>query len=145
MWSITLLKYHHHQAVCTVVLRMTYIQLTVLQVRLQILEVQENAYGIEEKQTINFGWYPALQIKPHKTEGDTISNGTENGQLNEHCGFLKFCINVVHGEQILSSKLNYFLNLQLQSWFIKHSQTLIHARLPKAIISLAEHSVLLLN
>ena len=68
-----------------------------------MLEVQEYAYRKKEKGKINFGWKLALQMKPHKAEGHIVSNGTQNGQLNEHCFFLKFCINVVHSVQILFS------------------------------------------
>lgn len=46
-----------------------------------MLEVQKSDYRKEkEKEKINFGWKLALQMKP---EG-TVSNGTQNSQLNEH-------------------------------------------------------------
>lgn len=59
-----------------------------------MLEVQESAYGKKEKGKINFGWKLALQIKPHKAEGHILSNGTQNDQLNEHCGV--FFIIILH-------------------------------------------------
>lgn len=52
-----------------------------------MLEVQEYAYRKKEKGNINFGWKLALQMKLHKAEGHIVSNGTQNGQLNEHCFF----------------------------------------------------------
>lgn len=52
-------------------------------------EVQESACRKKEKGKIDFGWKPALQMKPHKAEGDIVSVGTQNGQLNEPCGFFK--------------------------------------------------------
>lgn len=54
-----------------------------------MLEVQKHAYRKKGKGKFNFGWKLGLQMKPYKAEGNIASNGTQNGQQNEHSVFLK--------------------------------------------------------